>query len=409
MSVISCKKPDGSTGWKIGEDGQHIFSTEAEANDGVIMADAMIVAIAGVESVSKAKSTAYLETVANKLKTLPQWVRDLVEPSARGYAGGKAKGARPDKPSQLSVMALASAGNDDIKALNDDGIKQFIGIAEAAHYHKLAINMDVVRAALSEARDRGLKLAKTKHCTLLDDVGASFKAIVKAAVASSVDGLSSIGVAGALEAPGCVEFVEFVCGSEETQTAVAKAVEPDYGATLYFLYEFGEVDRLATVTKFGASVGEDYQGMLSLDNGVDADTAIAEWIDSMAVEGTVFDNSANIVAKADERHLVYGILMEPEEVDTQGEIVDAATIEKAAHAYMLDSQMIGLQHSKESKTTKIVESFIAPQDVTINKALVKAGSWVLVVKVLDNNLWGDIKKGKYTGFSVGGFAARQSL
>ena len=40
----------------------------------------------------------------------------------------------------------------------------------------------------------------------------------------------------------------------------------------------------------------------------------------------------------------------------------------------------------------------------IGKKKIKKGSWVLVTRVLDDNVWEDIKSGKLTGYSMAGYA-----
>ena len=55
-------------------------------------------------------------------------------------------------------------------------------------------------------------------------------------------------------------------------------------------------------------------------------------------------------------------------------------------------------------TVKVLESYIAPQDLEIAKRKVKKGSWVLVTRVLDKKLWQAIKDGEYTGYSMAGSA-----
>jgi len=57
----------------------------------------------------------------------------------------------------------------------------------------------------------------------------------------------------------------------------------------------------------------------------------------------------------------------------------------------------------------VVESYIAPQDFTINDQTVKKGSWVMSVKVHCPDLWEQIKAGEVTGFSIGAVGIRQSI
>lgn len=114
------------------------------------------------------------------------------------------------------------------------------------------------------------------------------------------------------------------------------------------------------------------------------------------------------VEKNDEQQLVYGIVLEPDTVDAQNDVVKAADIETAAHNFMMKSQTIGKQHQEEANA-KIVESYIAPADFMLGAQAVKKGSWVMVTKVLDAELWQGVKKGDITGYSIGGYGKRTPL
>lgn len=112
------------------------------------------------------------------------------------------------------------------------------------------------------------------------------------------------------------------------------------------------------------------------------------------------------VLKADEeKQLVYGIVMEPEEVDTQNEIVSAAEIEKAAHEYLIKSRIIAGSHKKKIKA-EVVESYIAPLEFELNEQKIKKGSWLMTVHVNDKDEWQKVKEKGYDGFSIGGYAKK---
>jgi hypothetical protein len=113
--------------------------------------------------------------------------------------------------------------------------------------------------------------------------------------------------------------------------------------------------------------------------------------------------------KADaEKRLVYGIVLEPDTEDTQGDIIAADEIEKAAHRFLVASRMVGDSHRKPAGA-QVVESYIAPMEFNIGEQTVKAGSWVMAVKVADDRLWEAVQQGDYTGFSIGGFGARREV
>ncbi len=111
-------------------------------------------------------------------------------------------------------------------------------------------------------------------------------------------------------------------------------------------------------------------------------------------------------APGDER-FVLGIVLEPEEVDAQKDIYSAAEIRMAAHRFMEEFQDVGLMHKmRVNGAVKIVESYLAPADITIAGTHIKQGTWLLGVHVLSDALWDEVKDGKLTGFSIGGSARR---
>lgn len=110
-------------------------------------------------------------------------------------------------------------------------------------------------------------------------------------------------------------------------------------------------------------------------------------------------------AKEEEKRLVYGIVLEPDTVDAQDDYISAEAIEKTAHNFMLNSQIIRDGHTKEG-LAKVVESMIAPIDFELMGQPIKKGSWVLVTKITDDMIWEGVKKGEYTGYSIGGVGMR---
>lgn len=110
-----------------------------------------------------------------------------------------------------------------------------------------------------------------------------------------------------------------------------------------------------------------------------------------------------IVKEDESQQIVYGIVYEPDVEDAHGDFMTAAEIEKAAHIFMKEYQNIDKQHDFESEVGKVIESYIAPADFEIGGQQVTKGSWVMAVKVEDE-MWGLIQKGEFTGFSLAGMA-----
>jgi len=109
-----------------------------------------------------------------------------------------------------------------------------------------------------------------------------------------------------------------------------------------------------------------------------------------------------------EKQIVYGVVLEPDTEDSQGDTVSPEEIEQSMHRFMAKYRRTGVEHSMRiSDGVDIVESFIAPQAIDYNGQAVKKGSWVMGVHVEQPSLWAAIKAGKFTGFSIYGFAERE--
>lgn len=111
-------------------------------------------------------------------------------------------------------------------------------------------------------------------------------------------------------------------------------------------------------------------------------------------------------AAAEER-FVFGVVMEPDTVDSQGDKTSADEIRKAAHGFMQNYRNLGKQHDEiVTGKLEILESYVAPVQFGEGESLVKAGSWCMAIRVVSDDLWESVKKGEFTGFSIGGRATR---
>jgi hypothetical protein len=110
----------------------------------------------------------------------------------------------------------------------------------------------------------------------------------------------------------------------------------------------------------------------------------------------------------DEQRLVGGIVYEPDITDAQGDSASEEEIGKAAHRFMLDSETLGIMHKQEAGSkARIVESYLAPASFKFGNQIIRKGTWIMVVKIFDDELWGMIKSGAITGFSMGGFCSAE--
>lgn len=113
------------------------------------------------------------------------------------------------------------------------------------------------------------------------------------------------------------------------------------------------------------------------------------------------------VLKTDEERYVLGVVLVPETKDSQGDIYSHEEVRSAAHAYMENAGALGKQHSEiVTGKLRILETYIAPSDFEADGETVAKGTWLMGIRVVDDDLWSGIKKGDFTGFSIGGFASR---
>ena len=129
------------------------------------------------------------------------------------------------------------------------------------------------------------------------------------------------------------------------------------------------------------------------------------------------------IAKADqEKQIVYGVVLDPYQVDAQDDWVPPKAIEETAHGWLAKSRVIGLDHSKETNAFP-VESYLVPfpsrddyqkaMDGEPHRAytmpfgddVVHSGSWVLGTKLGDAE-WKMVQEGELNAYSIGGYGNR---
>ncbi|AJS61524.1 terminase [Paenibacillus sp. IHBB 10380] len=118
------------------------------------------------------------------------------------------------------------------------------------------------------------------------------------------------------------------------------------------------------------------------------------------------------IAKVDDsKHIVIGVVYQPDVEDAHGDMMDAVEIEKAAHLFMENQHTYNIdkQHDLDTDKGYVVESYVAPCDMEIGEQVIAKGSWVAGVKVTDDDTWEDIQKGEITGFSMWGVGKREEI
>lgn len=132
------------------------------------------------------------------------------------------------------------------------------------------------------------------------------------------------------------------------------------------------------------------------------------------------------ILKADnEKQIVYGVVLDPYQVDAHDDWISPKAIEETAHQWMEKSRIIGLNHTKKADATA-VESWLVPYPsdgdykaamenrdhraytIPLGKDVAHSGSWVLGTKLSDSE-WSKVQSGELNAYSIGGFGARREV
>ena len=115
-----------------------------------------------------------------------------------------------------------------------------------------------------------------------------------------------------------------------------------------------------------------------------------------------------IIEKADDddpERIVFGIVAEPHEEDSEGDWETAEDIQKALYSFMESGAIFKMNHKGGAVDAHLLEAFIAPVDYEIGDEAIKKGSWVQAIRV-DAETFQKTQDGTLTGFSMAGTAIR---
>ena len=111
-----------------------------------------------------------------------------------------------------------------------------------------------------------------------------------------------------------------------------------------------------------------------------------------------------VVLKAldEEQRLFLGVVLEPESYDLHKDIYSADAIKKAC-AQEQQYLQSNVQHSVQvdDSVMTVTKSFIQEVDAKIGEEVIKAGTWLREAKIKSDPLWEAVKKGEFTGWSIG--------
>jgi hypothetical protein len=118
------------------------------------------------------------------------------------------------------------------------------------------------------------------------------------------------------------------------------------------------------------------------------------------------------IAEKEKALFVLGPLMIPDQFDNQGDIASPEVIERAAHAFIEDSQQGGAMHKirLKKRDCTLVESYIVrSKNYEIDGVAVPEGTWMVGWNVYAPELQAAIKAGRFKGFSVGANAMCEDI
>jgi len=120
--------------------------------------------------------------------------------------------------------------------------------------------------------------------------------------------------------------------------------------------------------------------------------------------------SKMLIKKVNEEEMtITAVVLEPNPVekdttnDLQGDFYSAEEVSKACESFNQHCWQPNIEHEVNvtKEVTEIIESFILPVPARIGDQEVCKGSWIQVWKINDPTLWELVKKGTFTGFSIG--------
>lgn len=96
-------------------------------------------------------------------------------------------------------------------------------------------------------------------------------------------------------------------------------------------------------------------------------------------------------------------------LDLHGDYSDATTVRKAKESFNKSLMKANLFHQVMTDKFSIIESYLAPTTMVLNKNLVEEGEWLVTLQIHDDELWQAIKNDEITGVSIGAMAQVEDI
>lgn len=110
--------------------------------------------------------------------------------------------------------------------------------------------------------------------------------------------------------------------------------------------------------------------------------------------------------KAEREGKVYGVVLEPDLEDSQGDAVTPEYIERACHEFMVQSRKADVQHDGDIADVDLIENYIAPMDMELAGEPITKSSWIQAWQINDPDIRGKVERKELTGLSIAGSAIR---
>lgn len=455
-------------------------------NEGKRWADAISAREKKKDGVKKA-SKEYLEAALKLAKEeLPGWAYAKIHQAARGTAGGRRRHAKAGSR-LLAKMAINQMTQNFIEEMADQDIQsawEFLDGWYQDHKRDAELKPEIVRVGsmlMAEMTRRG---KKCPSCDLMREATNHLeveKAQLRKLNKSSVSVHSpNSPIVFVVEEPNSIDKArgEYLVGQdgrvfkelylsklgiEKSNVCIVDITQLDWLETKkpQEVIALGRVAKnalgdLATCTlphpkavrRFGDSgeVGRKLEAVLKRSRHflLDLDSQNSPILDTRAEEDKnaqadelinkqggvnrdLSEQSESLVvpiSKADsEKQIVYGVVLDPYQVDSQDDWVPPKAVEETAHRWLAESRVIGLDHSEVAKAHP-VESYMVPYPsredydnamanephraytMPFGDDIVHSGSWVLGTKLGDEE-WASVKDGELNAYSIGGYGNRK--
>lgn len=99
--------------------------------------------------------------------------------------------------------------------------------------------------------------------------------------------------------------------------------------------------------------------------------------------------------------------------DTQGDVVTVEEISSAMVQFMKDlaagDSFLGFMHGDDPADLVLIENWQTKADMVLGAEDVKAGTWLMTIFVVDDDLWAGVESGDLDGLSVRGEGFRAEV